>query len=89
MHGYVVPLAGEDGYSAGGAEVAGWGRIDRGSYVRMVSQEHGVAVCRPELLEALRPGSLLGIIPVHSCLAVDLLDTAQDTEGNPLELGRF
>ncbi len=94
MHGYVVPLAGEDGFTDGGgeqngAEGAGWGSIDRSSYVRMVSQEHGVAVCSPELLASLRPGSLLGIIPVHSCLAVDLLDSAQDTAGNPIELGRF
>ncbi|MFP4491559.1 MAG: alanine racemase [Spirochaetaceae bacterium] len=87
MYGYAVPLA--ELYDCGARSRAGWGAIDTGSYVRKVSQEHGVVKCSKELLESLSPGGLLGIIPVHSCLAVDLLETAVDTAGIPVPLGRF
>lgn len=58
----------------------GWDRIDPDCYIRSVSQEHGVARVSAELLEGVKVGDLLCVIPVHSCLAVDLLDTAITTD---------
>ena len=69
MYGYVTECT-EDG----------WGNIDPDTYVRSVSQEHGVARASGEFIKNISPGDLVCIIPVHSCLAVDLLDTAVTTD---------
>ncbi|MFO7849633.1 MAG: alanine racemase, partial [Spirochaetia bacterium] len=87
MYGYAVPLV--ESADRGEHNRPGWGVIDTNSYVRKVSQEHGVVKCSKELLESLSPGDLLGIIPVHSCLAVDLLESAVDKAGRPVPIGRF
>jgi len=44
-----------------------------GCYMKKLSQEHGIVRASPELLQAVRPGDLLGILPVHSCLTADAL----------------
>lgn len=62
-----------------------WVLPDARSYVRSLSQEHGVVVASPELLEAVRPGDLLGILPVHSCLTIDLCEQVYTTSGKRLD----
>lgn len=42
------------------------------NYVKGISQEHGVVKCTEELFEKLKVGQVIGIIPVHSCMNVDL-----------------
>ncbi len=66
-----------------------WGRIDPDTYLRKVSQEHGVLRCGSGMIQSIRPGDLLAVVPVHSCLAVDLLGDAMTSDGMPIELGRF
>ena len=53
---------------------SGWEMPDGVSYVRSLSQEHGVIKCTPTLFECLKIGDLVGILPVHSCMMVDLMD---------------
>ncbi len=53
---------------------SGWDIPDGESYVRSVSQEHGVIKCTSSLFEKLEIGSLIGILPVHSCMMVNLMD---------------
>ena len=56
---------------------AGWRYINDGSYVKGLSQEHGVLAVTPEIYDAFKIGDVIGILPAHSCLAVDILrDTA-------------
>ncbi len=62
-----------------------WRLPDRGSYVRSLSQEHGVVVATPELFASVRPGDLLGILPVHSCLTIDLCEQLYTTSGKRLD----
>jgi D-serine deaminase-like pyridoxal phosphate-dependent protein len=42
-------------------------------FVDRLSQEHGILRMPRELIGELRLGDLLGIVPVHACLAADLL----------------
>ncbi len=63
LYGYVVALE-EDGH---------WQAPLAGAYVRSLSQEHGVIRLPQNALEKFRPGDLVGILPVHACLAADLL----------------
>lgn len=63
IHGLVVSLS--DG---------GWREPIANTYVASVSQEHGIIHCRDAgFLAATKPGDLVGIVPVHSCLAANLL----------------
>jgi D-serine deaminase-like pyridoxal phosphate-dependent protein len=50
-----------------------WGQPLEGAYMRMLSQEHGVAHLQSEDLESLKVGDLLYVIPAHSCLTVQCL----------------
>ncbi|NOY08000.1 MAG: alanine racemase [Spirochaetes bacterium] len=51
----------------------GWGKVLRNSYVRAVSQEHGVIKIAEEYFDKIKIGDLLYILPVHSCLTVNLM----------------
>ena len=52
----------------------GWGRIIENTFVKSVSQEHGIIKVNSDdsLLFKKHSGDLIGIMPVHSCLTADL-----------------
>lgn len=47
--------------------------LNDGSYLKAISQEHGVLKCSDELFRSLEIGDLAGILPVHSCLTAHLM----------------
>lgn len=51
----------------------GWERFSQPLYINRVSQEHGIFYCPESHWDEFSPGTLAGIVPVHSCLAADLL----------------
>lgn len=51
----------------------GWGKPLPGCFLRALSQEHGMLRLTPEAMENIRPGDLVGIVPVHACLTTDLM----------------
>jgi D-serine deaminase-like pyridoxal phosphate-dependent protein len=51
---------------------AGWSEHIPGAFLKSISQEHGVVFIPQEFLSQIHIGDLLVILPVHSCLAVDL-----------------
>jgi D-serine deaminase-like pyridoxal phosphate-dependent protein len=55
----------------------GWTDPLPGCFVRSLSQEHGVISVSPEIFRETRSGTVIGIVPVHSCLAVSAMT------GNP------
>ena len=50
-----------------------WGPAVEGSHLKYISQEHGVLKCSDALFQTVRPGDLIGILPVHSCLTANLM----------------
>ena len=54
-------------------ETGKWKLPEKNCYVRRISQEHGVIGLPAEMLERFKPRDLVGVVPVHSCLAADLL----------------
>lgn len=50
----------------------GWGKIEPEANVVGLSQEHGIVQVSPQLFEKIEVGSLLFVLPVHSCMTVDL-----------------
>ncbi|MFO7722895.1 MAG: alanine racemase [Bacteroidales bacterium] len=51
-----------------------------------LSQEHGVVTGPSEVITTFRPGDLAGIIPVHSCLAADLMKGYHTTTGERIPM---
>jgi D-serine deaminase-like pyridoxal phosphate-dependent protein len=58
-------------------EEGGWSAPISGAWVRSISQEHGIVhaddAAFAEMVQRVRVGGLLGIVPIHSCLTADLL----------------
>ncbi len=50
----------------------GWGQPFAESMLTSLSQEHGIVTAEAGLFEAVNVGDLLLVLPVHSCLTVDL-----------------
>lgn len=62
LFGYVVKLT-EDG----------WSEPIPGAYVSSISQEHGNAKMTEQFIRKFKPGDVIGVLPIHSCLTADLL----------------
>lgn len=50
-----------------------WSFPEEPCFVNRISQEHGVIRLPEAFLNHFKPGGLVGILPVHSCLTADLL----------------
>jgi len=59
----------------------GWSAPVDGAFVSSLSQEHGVISSRPDFLKTLKAGSLVGVIPVHSCLTADCMKGYLSVDG--------
>jgi D-serine deaminase-like pyridoxal phosphate-dependent protein len=50
----------------------GWGKLLPGGYVKSLSQEHGILSLPKKNLADIHIGDLVVIVPIHSCLTVNL-----------------
>lgn len=62
----------------------GWSARIPGAYVRSLSQEHGIVHVPREVLDRIKVGDLLMILPVHSCLSVAALGEYTTLEGEKI-----
>ncbi|MDM8530249.1 alanine racemase [Anaerolineales bacterium HSG25] len=62
----------------------GWSAPVEGAYVSALSQEHGIVKLPPKVLNSLRVGDILAVLPVHSCLTVNLLRTYHTLAGEQI-----
>ena len=51
----------------------GWSEPIPGAYVGSLSQEHGIVRMPDSHISKFKPGDVIGILPVHSCLTANLL----------------
>jgi len=51
----------------------GWSKTGDDIFLRGLSQEHGIIKAPSGFIDSLKIGDLLGILPVHSCLAANLM----------------
>ncbi len=62
LYGYVVELHDD-----------GWSEPVPGAWLSALSQEHGIITFPPGYLHMIKPGSIIGVLPVHSCLTVSCM----------------
>jgi D-serine deaminase-like pyridoxal phosphate-dependent protein len=51
----------------------GWKIPSQRSFLKSISQEHGIIKASDELLYHIKVGDLLGILPIHSCMTADCM----------------
>ncbi len=56
-----------------GIEKDAWTEPISGAWVSSVSQEHAIVKMPKEKIEEFRPGDLICVLPIHSCLSANLL----------------
>jgi len=71
MYGYVVNFTKN-----------GWTQPIAGALLARLSQEHGIVKLPKEFCRKYKPGDLIGILPVHSCITVSAIRRQLDLEGN-------
>ncbi len=62
----------------------GWSKIVPNTYVSALSQEHGIIKTDAAFFEQVKIGEVLAIIPVHSCLTVNLMRKYLTLQGESL-----
>ena len=62
-----------------------WGEAE-GSYVRSLSQEHGIIKATEQLFDKTTIGSLLYILPVHSCMCANAMKEYYTIEGQKIAM---
>ena len=55
----------------------GWGALHPEVYLKKLSQEHGILHAPDDFFTEVKPGDVLIILPVHSCMTANLLKTYQ------------
>lgn len=63
----------------------GWSAPIEVMYVSSLSQEHGTIKTSPQYFEELPVGSVIGILPVHSCLTANLMREYHTLKGDRLD----
>jgi D-serine deaminase-like pyridoxal phosphate-dependent protein len=62
----------------------GWSKPIAGAYLANLSQEHGIIRAPREVIEEIKIGDVLGVLPVHSCLAANLMKGYLTLEGEAI-----
>lgn len=60
--------------------------LDEKNYLFALSQEHGILKINPRELMYFKPGDLIEIIPVHSCLTANLMREYHTDEGEIIKM---
>lgn len=58
-------------------------------YLRALSQEHGIVKAPRPWIDGVKPGDILGFLPVHSCMTADLMKHYRTLDGEYLEMMRY
>lgn len=58
-----------------------WQIEDDNSYLKSLSQEHGIVKCSDEIFDSYEIGNLILILPIHSCLTANLMKKYQLDDG--------
>ena len=64
----------------------GWNKLIANTYVRAISQEHGIVKVPQSDLQNYKVGDTLLVLPVHSCMTADLMKCYKTLEGKDITM---
>lgn len=59
--------------------------LSKKTYLKKISQEHGIIQCSPQVFDELNVGETIQIFPIHSCLTADIMREYHTTDGKVLD----
>ncbi|WP_370567367.1 alanine racemase [Echinicola sp. 20G] len=59
----------------------GWSIPSKTSYLKSISQEHGIVQADAALMNNVKVGDVLGILPIHSCMTADCMGSYMTLSG--------
>jgi D-serine deaminase-like pyridoxal phosphate-dependent protein len=65
-------------------EGKGWGKSLKDTFVKSISQEHGIIKTTPDIIKKVNIGDILYILPIHSCLTADAMKKYFTLDGKEL-----
>ena len=63
--------------------------LDERNYLSSLFQEHGIIKVMPQNIKLFKPGQIIEILPVHSCLTANLMREYLTTEGEIIKICSF
>jgi len=93
IHGGAIHLSKDFLYKSSGERIYGyvvkisdkeWSMPVPGAYLTSLSQEHGIIRANREFIDKIRPGDVVGVLPVHSCLTANLMKGYLTLEGEAI-----
>lgn len=63
----------------------GWTIPSDSSFLKSISQEHGLVQASDELMAKAKIGDILGILPIHSCMTADCMRTYKTMNGEVVD----
>jgi len=63
----------------------GWTIPADRSYLKSISQEHGLIKASDSLMARVKVGDLLGILPIHSCMTADCMGEYMSMDGKKID----
>ncbi|WP_304517643.1 alanine racemase [Cecembia rubra] len=63
----------------------GWEIPLQRSYLKSISQEHGIIKASDDLLSKVKIGDILGILPIHSCMTADCMGSYLGINGQQID----
>jgi len=63
----------------------GWEIPEDRSFLKSISQEHGIIKASDELLAKVKVGDILGILPIHSCMTADAMGSYLTLDGKSVD----
>jgi len=64
----------------------GWGDIVEDAILSKLSQEHGIVEAPAEYIKRFKPGDIIKIMPVHSCLTAHAMREYQTLQGRTVTM---
>lgn len=64
----------------------GWSNLIPNTYLRGLSQEHGIVKVSEEDIDNYKVGDTVFVLPVHSCMTADLLKKYKTTNGQNIKM---
>ena len=64
----------------------GWGEVIRDSYLKSISQEHGIVSLPSDIIKDYKVGDIIKILPVHSCTTANLMKEYLTVTGKKISM---
>ncbi len=59
----------------------GWSAPIEGCYMKSLSQEHGIVTLSNEIMNKIKIGDILGVLPIHSCMTAECMGEYYTLQG--------